>query len=218
VVFGLVLGLITGTFVAYGKMAPFIASMAMMTMARGLAMLIANGGPIMTPDGTMNVIGKGLLFNTIPVLFIIAVVVVLIFWFIQKYTAYGRIIMAIGSNETSVHIAGIRVRLYKLSVYAISGVCSAICGILICSRSATGSPVVGVGMELDAIAACVIGGASLAGGEGQFIKAVIGVLILALIGNIMILLAVPSYPQDIIKGVIIVVSVMLQAATSEVKQ
>jgi ribose transport system permease protein len=215
---GLLLGLITGILVAYAKMAPFIASMAMMTMGRGAAMVIANGGPITTPEGTISVIGKGMLFNAIPVLVIIAFIVVVLFWFIQKYTAFGRIVVAIGSNETSVHIAGLRVKLYKLSVYAISGVCAAACGILICSRSAIGSPVLGVGMELDAIAACVIGGASLNGGEGWFTRTLIGVLILALIGNIMNLLAVPSYPQDIIRGLIIVISVLLQAATSDVKQ
>lgn len=214
---GLVLGLITGILVSYAKMAPFIASMAMMTMVRGLSLVIANGGPITTPDDTISRIGKGLLFNTIPVLVVIAIVVVLIFWFIQKYTAFGRIVIAIGSNETSVHLAGLRVRLYKMSVYAISGVCSAMYGVIVCSRSAIGSPVLGIGMELDAIAACVIGGASLAGGEGWFVRTVIGVLILALIGNIMNLLAVPSYPQDIIKGLIIVVSVLLQSATSDVK-
>jgi len=215
---GLALGLITGMLVAYARMAPFIASMAMMTMGRGLALVIANGGPITTPEGTISIIGKGLLFKTIPVLVIIALVVVLIFWFVHKYTSYGRIITALGSNETSAHIAGLRVKQYKLSVYAISGVCAAMCGILICSRSAIGSPVLGEGMELDAIAACVIGGASLNGGEGWFARTVIGVLILALIGNIMNLLSVPSYPQDIIRGLIIVVSVLLQAATSDVKQ
>lgn len=215
---GLILGLITGIFVSYAKMAPFIASMAMMTMVRGLSLVIANGGPITTPEDTISRIGKGLLFNTIPLLVVIAVVVVLIFWFIQKYTSFGRIIIALGSNEDAVRLAGLRVRFYKMSAYAISGVCSALCGILICSRSAIGSPVLGVGMELDAIAACVIGGASLAGGEGWFVRTVIGVLVLALIGNIMNLLAVPSYPQDIIKGLIIVISVLLQAATSDVKR
>jgi ribose transport system permease protein len=215
---GLLLGLLTGILVAYARMAPFIASMAMMTIGRGIAMVIANGGPITTPENTISVIGKGMLFNLIPTLVIIAAVVVLVFWFVQKYTSYGRIVIAIGSNETSTHIAGLRVKLYKMSVYAISGVCATICGILIASRSAIGSPVVGVGMELDAIAACVIGGASLNGGEGLFTRTVIGVLILALIGNIMNLLAVPSYPQDIIRGLIIVISVLLQAATSDVKQ
>lgn len=216
-VVGLLLGLITGILVAYAKMAPFIASMAMMTIGRGIAMVIANGGPITTPENTISVIGKGMMFNVIPTLVIIAAVVVLIFWFIQKYTSFGRIVIAIGSNETSVHIAGLRVKVYKMSVYAISGACAAMSGVLICSRTAIGSPVVGGGMELDAIAACVIGGASLSGGEGWFTRTVIGVLILALIGNIMTLLAVPSYPQDIIKGLIIIVSVLLQSATSDVK-
>lgn len=112
-------------------------------------------------------------------------------------------------------MAGIDVTPVKISAYAISGFCSAIGGIIACSRTAIGSPAVGTGLELDCIAACVIGGASLNGGVGSPIKTVIGVLILALIGNIMNLLAVPSYPQDVIKGVIIICAVLLQRFTNE---
>ena len=226
---GLICGLITGILVAYAKMAAFIASMAMMTMARGVAFVISNGSPIPTPKDSIIWLGQGAVGATVaeegaaamgglPYLVIIAIIVVVVFWFVQNYTAFGRIIIAIGSNETAVRLAGIRVKLYKTGVYVISGLCCALAGILLCSRTAIGSPVVGQSMELDAIAACVIGGASLAGGEGSAVKAVIGVLILALIGNIMNLLAVPSYPQDIIKGIIIVASVLLQTITSSNKK
>ncbi|MBC5649211.1 ABC transporter permease [Christensenella tenuis] len=214
---GILCGIITGVLVSYAKMAPFIASMAMMTMARGVAFVISNGSPIPTPEGSIIWLGTGAV-GVIPTLVIIAVAVVVAFWFMQNYTSFGRIVIAIGSNETAVRLAGIRVKLYKTGVYVISGLCCALAGILLCSRTAIGSPVVGEGMELDAIAACVIGGASLSGGEGSAVKAVIGVLILALIGNIMNLLAVPSYPQDIIKGIIIVASVLLQTLTSSNKK
>ncbi|MEG0256999.1 MAG: ABC transporter permease [Christensenella sp.] len=207
-------GLLTGILVSFARMAPFIASVAMMTIARGIAMVVANGSPIPTPENSIGALGTMDLFGAVPVLVVIAVIVVVFFWFLQKYTTFGRIVMAIGSNETAVRLAGIRVKIYKMSVYVISGLCCAITGILLSSRTSIGSPVVGQGMELDVIAACVIGGASLSGGEGSPLKTVIGVLILALIGNIMNLLAVASYPQDIIKGVIIIASVLLQTATS----
>lgn len=111
-------------------------------------------------------------------------------------------------------LAGIRVKLYKVSVYAILVMLAAFAGTLVTSRSGIASPLVGEGMELDAIAACVIGGASLAGDEGSTLKTVIGILILALIGNVMNLLAVPSYPQDCIMGIIIIAAVFMQTVTT----
>ncbi len=211
-------GLLTGVLVSYAKMAPFIATLAMMTIGRGIAMVVANGSPIPLPKDASTLEWLSNDIGYVPILVIFAIIVVVFFWFIQKYTTFGRIIMAIGSNETAVRLAGIRVKLYKTSTYIISAACCALAGILLTSRTAIGSPNLGNGMELDAIAACVFGGASLSGGEGSPGKTVIGVLILALIGNIMNLLAVPSYPQDIIKGAIIILSVLLQTLTSSTKK
>ncbi|MEA5004163.1 MAG: ABC transporter permease [Christensenella sp.] len=213
---GLALGLATGVLIAYAKMAPFIASLAMMTIAKGLAFMISNGQPVITPENTIGVLGTHMV-GPVPTLVILAVAVIVLFWVVEKYTAFGRIVIAIGSNETAVRLAGIPVRKYKMSVYAISGICAAVAGIIAASRTAIGTPIIGTGWELNAIAACVIGGASLSGGEGSSVKAVVGVLVLALIGNIMNLLAVPSYPQDVIKGLIIIGSVLLQTFTSEKK-
>ena len=215
VLLGCVLGAVTGFLVAYAKMAAFVASLAMMTIARGLAFVISNGQPVQTPKDTIGKLGVAMIGNVIPWLAVIAAAVVILFWFVNRYTAYGRIVVAIGSNETAVKLAGIRVARFKMSVYAISGICAAIGGIIASSRTAIGTPIIGTGLELDAIAACVIGGASLAGGEGSCVKTVVGVLVLALISNIMNLLAVPSYPQDIIKGIIIIISVLLQGLTSK---
>ena len=145
----------------------------------------------------------------------IVLIAILIFVFIQKYTAFGRIVIAIGSNIKSVELAGIHVRRYLVAVYAISGFMSALAGIFIAARSSTGSATIGNAQELDAIAACVIGGASLAGGKGNVTKAVVGALVLALISNIMNLCAVPAYPQDVIKGVIIILAVLLQLMTDK---
>ena len=124
----------------------------------------------------------------------------------------------IGSNEEAVHLAGIPVMQHVISVYAISGFCSALGGVIATSRTGIGSGAAGQGLDLDCIAACVIGGASLSGGQGSSVKTVVGVLVLAMIGNIMNLLSVPSYPQDIIKGIIIILAVLLQQGTSRIRQ
>lgn len=138
---------------------------------------------------------------------------IILFIIIQRFTSYGRIVIAIGSNIQAVELAGIRVKRYLASTYVISGILSALCGCFVAARTSTGTGTMGEGQELNAIAACVIGGASLAGGRGDVIKAVIGALILANIVNIMNLLAVPAYPQDIIKGLIIIAAVLLQIST-----
>ncbi len=211
---GLLCGAVTGFFVAFTNMAPFVASLAMMTIARGVAYVVSNGQPVQTPADTIGRLGVAKLGGILPWLAILALIVVIIFFCILRYTAFGRIVIAIGSNEMSVRLAGIPTKWYKLSVYAISGVCSGLAGIIASSRTAIGTPIIGEGLELDAIAACVIGGASLSGGRGSVLKTVVGVFVLAFISNIMNLLAVPAYPQDIIKGVIIILSVLLQEFTA----
>lgn len=209
---GMLFGLFTGILVAYAKFQGFVASLATMTIARGTAFVLTNGTPIKLEDGTLNNLVKKQ--NMFPII-IIAIIIIIVFALIQKFTAWGRIVIATGSNHTAVELAGIRTKRYLLSVYAVSGVLSALAGVFIAARSSTGSATVGMGQELDAIAACVIGGASLAGGKGFVVRTVIGGLVLALIGNIMNLMAVPSYPQDIIKGFIIIAAVLLQVITNK---
>ena len=206
------LGIATGILVAYLKFQGFVASLAMMTIARGIAFMLTNGSPIKMEDGTLNTLVKS--ESGYPIL-IIGLVIILAFIFIQHFTSYGRIVIATGSNITAVELAGIRVKKYVSSVYIVSAVLSAFAGILVAARSSTGTATIGDGQELDAIAACVIGGASLAGGSGDVLKAVFGSLVLSLITNIMNLCAVPAYPQDVIKGLIIVGAVLLQVTTNK---
>ena len=209
---GLLLGSATGFLVAYTKMQGFIASLAVMTITRGLAFVMTNATPIKIEMGTLSsLVNKDMGYPII----LITIVIAIFFLLVQKYTSYGRIVIAIGSNVTAVELAGIRVKRYLISVYAISAGLATLAGVFVAARSSTGSATVGMGQELDAITACVIGGASLAGGKGAVVKTVIGALILALIGNIMNLMAVPSYPQDIIKGFIIIAAVLLQIATEK---
>lgn len=209
---GMLLGSFTGLLVAYAKFQGFVASLATMTIARGAAFVLTSGTPIKLEAGTLNNLVKK--ENLFPII-IIAIVIIVVLKFIQNYTAWGRIVIATGSNPTAVQLAGIRVKRYTMSVYAVSGLLAALAGVFIAARSSTGSATVGMGQELEAIAACVIGGASLAGGKGFVVKTVIGALVLALIGNIMNLMAVPSYPQDIIKGFIIIGAVLLQVVTNK---
>lgn len=180
--------------------------------------MISHGTPINTPAGTISQLGTAKVLPFLTWLTVIAILVVALSSFFLNKTAYGRKVIMIGSNEEAVHLAGIPVMQHVISVYAISGFSSALGGVIATSRTGIGSGAAGQGMELDCIAACVIGGASLSGGQGSSVKTVVGVLVLAMIGNIMNLLSVPSYPQDIIKGIIIILAVLLQQGTSRIRQ
>ena len=219
---GFFIGSITGFFVIGLKMAPFVATLATMTMARGFAFLMSNGQPIRLPMGEpatlllSNFGSKSFLGIPYPVL--LAAVVVLIFVFITKNTVFGRLIIASGSNDTAVRLAGINVNKYVFFSYAICGMLCAMGGLVTTSRVAVAAPSIASGLELDAIAACVIGGASLSGGKGTVVNTIIGVLVLGLITNVMSLLSIAAYPQQIIKGVIIVLAVFLQHITNQEKR
>jgi len=213
---GVLMGLATGTFIAYFRMAPFIATLAMMTAGRGLAFILSNGQPQRLDDKLTSAqwlrdfgrLADGVLGIPWPVW--LAILVTVIFALIVRYNTYGRLTIACGSNETAVRLAGIPVERYKLAAYGICGGLAALAGVVIASRSGVAAPSAGIALELDAIAACVIGGALLTGGKGTIFYTVVGVLVLGLIGNIMNLLSVPAYPQQIIKGAIIVIAVLLQ--------
>lgn len=211
---GLVFGSITATLVAVFNIAPFVASLAMMTIGRGLAYVITNGEPIRldpklpTNQALINFGSDKIPGIEFPWPILVALAATLLSWFIFRYTSYGRLTIATGSNENAVNLSGISAAKYKFVAYQVSGLLSAIAGIIIMARSGVAVPTTAVGLELDAIAACVIGGVSLSGGKGKVINAVVGVLVLGLISNIMNLMSVPVYPQQIIKGLIIIVAVL----------
>jgi ribose transport system permease protein len=206
---GSLLGSASGMLVAKTKMAPFVATLAMMTIGRGSAFILSQGHPIITNSEGLEWFGRGY-FLRVPLPVVLMLAVFLLCAVLLRQTVFGRLVTAIGSNESAVRLAGIRVNLYKFSVYAICGACSAIAGVISTARTGVGSPVVGVGIELDAIAAVVIGGARLSGGRGTAFNTLLGVLVLGLIGNVMNLLSVPAYPQQLIKGLIIIVAVLMQ--------
>ena len=208
---GIIIGSASGYLVSVHKVAPFIATLALMSIIRGLGFIISKGAPVpvsrnasqLTDFGSGNCMGIPNPALVLALIFIITAVLL-------RYNVFGRIVIAIGSNEEAVRLSGINVRAYKFSVYAITGFLSALAGIITTARTAVGSPVMGAGMELDVIATVVIGGASLNGGKGSAINTLLGVLILGMIGNIMNLMNIPAYSQQVIKGLIIILAVLLQ--------
>ncbi len=219
---GAVAGMVTGGLVAIGKMAPFVASLVMMTVARGAALIMSSGNPIRIDSAFMDDFGIAAFFEVrfpngligMPAITAVMLCVVLITLFILRKTAFGRIVTAIGSNEVAVSHAGIPTRRYIFAVYVFSGICCGIASIIASSRSGVGSPILGQGFELDAIAAVVIGGASLAGGRGTAINTLIGALILGVISNYMNIRGIPGYHQNIVKGVIIALAVLVEGLKS----
>jgi len=205
---GLACGLINGVLVAKWKVAPFIATLGMMTAARGLAMVYTNGRPVIGLNNSYNNIGSGYILG-LPIPVIIFIVIVAIGIFLLNFTVYGRHVFATGGNEQSAKLSGIRVNSVKIGVYAIAGLLAGVGGMILSSRIMSGSPVLGQGYELDAIAAVVIGGTSLFGGVGSIVGTLIGVLIIGVMNNGLDLLNVSSYYQQILKGTIIVIAVLL---------
>ena len=212
VLIGCAMGAISGYLVAGRRMPAFVVTLGMMTIARGTAFIVSKGQPILVgANGAfLDSFGKGLTFGIAdPV--ILMLVIFAITWFLLRYTAFGRLVIAIGSNQEAVRLSGISIGWYIFATYVISGGLSALAGVVNTARSGVGSPVLGIGMELDVIAAVVIGGASLMGGRGTAFNALLGVLILAVIGNIMNLKNVPGYHQEVVKGVIILIAVLFQS-------
>lgn len=208
---GVVIGSVSGYLVSIRRMAPFIATLALMTIVRGLGFILSKGTPIILEDSgqTLKDFGSSY-FLGIPNPVLLMFFIFILVYIILKYTVFGRLIIAIGSNEESVRLSGINVWIYKFAVYSICGGFAAIAGIISTSRTGVGSPILGIGLELDAIAAVVIGGASLKGGRGSAVNTLLGIIILGMIGNIMNLMNVPGYPQQVIKGLIIIFAVLLQ--------
>lgn len=206
VLVGFTAGAVNGFVVSRLNVPPFIATLGMLTLASGLAYAIGNGAPINgLPENFGAFANTRILGLTIPVILMIASI--LLFAFLMKRTSYGMRVYAVGGNRLAAEIAGVRSRQVLFSVYAISGLLAGISGLMLSSRVITGAPNLGQGYELDAIAAVVIGGASLMGGRGTIWGTAIGLLLIQTLNNGLDILLVPSYWQNVVKGVIIVAAV-----------
>lgn len=211
---GVIIGAINGLTITLGKVAPFIVTLGMMTIARGLALVWSDGRPVTNLSPAFNYIGGGDLLH-IPVPILLFVLVIIVSAVILNYTRIGRYIYAVGGNENAARASGIRVSGVKLFAYIMCSGLAGLAGIILASRITTGQPNAGIAYELDAIAAVVIGGTSLLGGRGSIAGTVIGVLIIGVINNGLDLLNVTSYYQQIIKGIIIIGAVLLDRKNTQ---
>lgn len=204
---GIACGFVNGALVSYGKLPPFIATLAMLSVARGLSLVISQGSPIAFPD-SVSVLGDTL-GGRLPVPVLVMIAMGLITALILGRTYIGRSMYAIGGNEEAARLSGLRVKKQKLVIYALSGLFAAVAGIVLASRLVSAQPQAAQGYELDAIAAVVIGGASLAGGVGKASGTLIGALILAVLRNGLNLLSVSAFWQQVVIGVVIALAVLL---------
>lgn len=208
ILIGAVLGFFNGFVITKFKVPPFVATLAMLTIARGFTMLYTKGQPISNLGTDFAFIGTGWLLG-IPVPVWIAAVVVLFAVFITQQTKLGRYIYAIGGNETAAKFSGINITKVKITVYAMAGALAAIGGIIVTSRLDSAQPNAGTSYELDAIAAVVIGGTSLSGGKGTVWGTVMGAIIIGVLNNGLVLLNVSPFWQQVVKGGVILLAVII---------
>ncbi|MFQ5956406.1 MAG: ABC transporter permease [Candidatus Brocadiales bacterium] len=205
---GATIGAFNGAMVTVFKIPPFIATLAMMTMARGMANIYCDARPIGHLPAEFKLIGTASV-GTIPMpVFIMAVLAAALF-VITRYTVFGRYIYAVGGNEEAARLSGIDVAGTKFWVYVISGMCAGICGLILASRLGSGDPKLGLMYELISIAAVVLGGTSLFGGRGTVIGTIYGALFIGVLENGLLLKGVPTFFQWVIKGFVILIAVVI---------
>lgn len=205
---GLVFGLFNGFFVAYAGMPAIIVTLATLGIARGLGLIYTGGYPIDGLPEAFAFFGRGS-FMGVQTPVIIMLLVFLVAYLILNQTPIGRYVYAIGGNEEATRLSGVRVSRYKLMVYSLSGLTSAIAGLILSSRLMSGQPNAGVGFEMDAIAAVVMGGTSISGGRGSIIGTLIGAMMLGVLNNGLNMMGVSPYVQNIIKGMIILFAIYI---------
>ena len=211
---GILLGGINAGVIAYGKVVPFIATLAMFTMARGLALWMSDKQPISLFDLEMvRWFGNGEVVG-VPSAAIVFLGVTAIAWVLLNRTRYGRYVVAVGGNREAARIAGVNVSRIVFSVYVLSGICVAIAALLVSGRLSSASPIIGELYELDAIAAVVIGGTALAGGRATIVGTFLGVITFALIFNLLTLMDLAVEIQQVTKGLIILAAVLIQRRES----
>ncbi|MHA7188479.1 ABC transporter permease, partial [Burkholderia pseudomallei] len=211
---GAALGAINGVAIARLNVPPFVATLGMLSVARGVTYIANDGSPVANlPDDYLS-LGIGRLGPLgMPVLIFAGVA--LACWWVLRYTTYGRYLYAVGGNEKSARTSGIGVRKVVFSVYVVSGALAGLAGMILAARTTSALPQAGVSYELDAIAAVVIGGTSLSGGQGGVVGTLFGALLIGVINNGLNLLGVSSYYQQIAKGLIIVLAVLIDVARKQ---
>jgi ribose transport system permease protein len=208
--FGLLLGTVNAVSIAYGRVVPFVATLAMLAIARGLALKMSDKKPIslLSSEG-VRWFGTGEIIG-IPVSIVIFLALAIVGWLLLNRTRYGRHVVAVGGNREAARIAGVPVRRTVFTVYCLSGLLAGVAAVLLCGRLGSASPVSGDLLELDAIGATVVGGTSLAGGRATIVGTFMGVVVFGLIFNLLTQLSLATEWQQIVKGVIILAAVLVQ--------
>lgn len=215
---GLAVGLVNGILIGTTRLAPFIVTLGMMSIASGLAFTITSGVPIFNlPTTNFFWVGQGYL-GPIPAPVLFAAAGFALTWLILKRTRFGTYVYAVGGNEEATVLAGINVKLVKITIYALTGLFTAIAGVLLTARVISGQPLLGQGYELQTIAAVVIGGTSLFGGKGGLFGTLIGVLFIGVLQNGLDLVGVSSFVQQVIIGVTIILAVLLSLVRTRTRQ
>ncbi|MGV6988549.1 ABC transporter permease [Testudinibacter sp. P80/BLE/0925] len=213
IIVGAFCGYVNGLIIVYCKVTPFITTLGMMGIARGLALTFSDGKTIYNFPEALRFFGNGQLYITnnvnIPIPIIIAVLIVIISWYVLTQTIFGRQIYALGGNREAVRLSGIDVNKLEIKAYIINGALAAVGAVILVGRLNAAQPIAGNGYELEAIAATVIGGTSLIGGVGSVISTSIGALIMGVLQNGLTLLNVTSYLQRLIIGLVIILAVFL---------
>ena len=204
---GAVCGLVNGLLVSVAGLNPFIATLGMLTVARGLTYIVTNAVSVFGAPNSFRLLGQGVL-GPIPIPILMVLLVAVVGYIVLSRTRLGRYAYAIGSNPEAARLSGIPIRRYLTSVYVISGALAGFGGMIAASRVDSGQPNFGIGLELDAIAAAVIGGASLFGGQGTVVGTLIGAFLVALIRNGSVLLDINTFYQQVIIGVVIWLAVL----------
>ncbi|RQO71599.1 ribose ABC transporter permease [Aquitalea sp. FJL05] len=210
VIGGGLMGLFNGLVISKGKVAPFIATLASMTILRGLALVVSGGSPITGFNSDLfSMLGGGYVAGLLPIPVLWMLIMFGLFAFLLKKTVFGRHVYATGGNEEAARLSGVKVDQIKLWVYTLSGAMSAMAGVVLTSRLNSAQPTAGSGYELDAIAAVVLGGTSLTGGRGWIFGTLMGALLIGVLNNGLNLLGVSSFYQQVIKGVVILLAVLI---------
>lgn len=206
---GTVAGLVNGVIIAKFRVPAFIVTMAMMNIASGVAYVYSGGRSTRITEEFFVQIGTGYIFGVIPLPVIYMVLLIALFVFLLNKTKFGTYIYAIGGNRESARVSGVPIMKVEIAVFTITGFLSAFAGLVLASRMYSGQPSVGSGYELDAIAACVLGGVSMSGGRGRISGTVIGAMVIGIISNGLNLMGVSSFWQLIVKGVIILFAILI---------
>ena len=216
ILLGMAAGMISGMIVTYFRVPAFIITMAMMNVCSGVAYVYSGGQATRINNDFFSAIGTGYLFNTIPLPVVYMIILIIVISFLLGKTKFGTYVYAIGGNREAARLSGVPIKKVEIAVFTISGVLSAFAGLVLCSRMYSGQPSVGSGYELDAIAACVLGGTSMSGGKGRISGTIFGAMVIGVISNGLNLIGVSSYWQLIVKGLIIACAVLLDSQKGKI--